>query len=83
MASKAALLFGRRPRNCERIESHVASADPRIRANVAEGSCGVNSALAIHALRKCLLDGSNRAYGNAVVGLRVVGERSVNWHSAN
>jgi hypothetical protein len=79
VASKAALLVGRRLQSREWVERHLSSTDPRIRANVIEAMWGVNSALVAHSLRKCLLDENNRVLGNAIVGLHMLGDQSVKW----
>jgi hypothetical protein len=80
VASKAALLVGRRLQNHEWVERHLSSADPRIRANVVETLWGVNSALAARTLRKCLQDENNRVQGNAIIGLHILGDQNVNGH---
>lgn len=79
VASKAALLVGRRLQSCEWVERHISSTDPRIRANVTEALWGVDSALAAHTLRQCLRDKNNRVYGNAMVGLHMLGDLNVRW----
>jgi hypothetical protein len=79
VASKAALLVGRRLQSHEWVERHLSSPDPRIRANVVEALWGVNSALAARTLRKCLQDENNRVQGNAIIGLHMLGEQDVNW----
>ncbi len=78
VASKAALLIGRRLQNRQWIERHVSSKDARVRANVVEALWGVESELARRTLRKCLLDASNRVRGNAIVGLHLLGDRRLN-----
>jgi hypothetical protein len=52
-----------------------------IRANVAEALWGVNSTLAVHTPRKCLRDEDSRVDRNAIAGLHMLGEPSVNWRS--
>jgi hypothetical protein len=79
VASKAALLVGRRLQNHEWVERHLSSPDPRIRANVVEALWRVNSALAARTLRKCLQDENNRVQGNAIIGLHMLGDQNVNW----
>ncbi len=79
IASKAALLVGRRLQSREWVERHLASTDPRVRANVAEALWGIDSALAAHTLRKCLHDENNRVQGNAIIGLHRLGDRNVRW----
>ncbi len=80
VASKAALLVGRRLQNRGWVERHLASTDPRIRANVVESLWSVNSALAAQTFRKCLRDENNRVRGNALVGMHLLGNRSAGWH---
>ncbi len=79
VASKAALLVGRRLQSREWVERHLASTDSRVRANVVESLWSVNSALAAHTFRKCLCDENNRVRGNALVGMHLLGDRSVGW----
>jgi hypothetical protein len=79
VASKAALLVGRRLQSHEWVERHLSSPDPRIRANVVEALWGANSALAARTLRKCLQDENNRVQGNAIIGLHMLGDQDVNW----
>lgn len=79
VASKAALLVGRRLQSREWVERHLSSPDPRIRANVVEALWGVNSALAARTLRKCLQDENNRVQGNVIIGLHMLGDQSVDW----
>lgn len=80
VASKAALLVGRRLQNRHWVERHISSTDPRVRANVAEALWGVDSELAKKTLCKCLLDENNRVRGNATVGLHLLGDRKINWY---
>jgi hypothetical protein len=77
IASKATLLVGRRLQSREWVERHLASTDPRIRANVAEALWSVDSALAAQTFRKCLRDENNRVHGNALIGLHLLGDRSI------
>jgi len=79
IASKAALLIGRRLQSREWVERHLASVDSRVRANVVEALWSVNSALAARTFRKCLRDENNRVHGNALVGLHRSGDQSVGW----
>jgi hypothetical protein len=79
VASKAALLVGRRLQSRLWVEHHISSTDPRVRANVIEALWGVDSALAGHTLRKSLHDANNRVHGNALVGLHMLGDQSVKW----
>lgn len=79
VASKAALLVGRRLQSHEWIERHLASADARIRANVAEALWGRKSGLASRTIRRCLHDENNRVQGNAIVGLNLLSDQHANW----
>ena len=79
VASKAALLVGRRLQSREWVERHLASTDARVRANVVESLWSVNSALAKETFRKCLRDENNRVRGNALVGMHLLGNKSVGW----
>jgi hypothetical protein len=79
VASKAALLVGRRLQSREWIERHLSSTDARVRANVIEALWGIDSALAAHTLGKCLHDENNRVLGNAIVGLHMLGDNSARW----
>jgi hypothetical protein len=79
VASKAALLVGRRLRNRDWVERHLKSTDNRVRANVVESMWGVNSALAAQTFHRCLLDDNNRVVGNALVGLYLSGNRKIAW----
>ena len=79
VASKAALLVGRRILSRDWVERHLSSTDSRIRANVVESLWHVNSALAAQTLRRCAGDENNRVRGNALVGLHLLGDRSVDW----
>lgn len=86
IASKAALLVGRRLQSREWVERHLASTDARVRANVVESLWGVNSALAARTFRNCLRDENNRVRGNALIGLHLMGDQSIGWrirHLAN
>jgi hypothetical protein len=77
IASKAALLIGPRIQSCEWIERHLSSRDPRLRANVVETLWGVRTPFALRILRKCSGDENNRVVGNALVGMWMLGERTV------
>ena len=79
VASKAALLVGRRLQSREWVERHLASTDSRVRANVVESLWSVNSVLAAQTFRHCLLDENNRVRGNALVGMHLMGDQSVGW----
>jgi hypothetical protein len=77
IASKAALLLGRRVTNPLWVERHVGAEDARLRANVVEALWGTNTAFARQTLRACLDDNNNRVVGNALVGLHMLGDPSV------
>jgi hypothetical protein len=77
IASRAALLLGRRVSNPRWVECHLADPDDRLRANVVEGLWGVDSWSAREALEECLRDGNNRVVGNALVGLQRLGDPKV------
>ena len=77
IASKAALLLGRRVRNPLWVERHMSAEDARLRANVVEALWGTDSAFARQTLHGCLGDDSNRVVGNALVGLHLLGDPSV------
>ena len=83
VASKAALLVGRRLQSREWIKRHISSTDSRVRANVTEALWGVNSALAAYTLRQCLRDEDNRVHGNAIVGLHMLGDQTIKWRIRN
>lgn len=75
VASKAALVMGRRVENASWVESQLASQDARVRANVIESLWGVQSLQARKWMRAALDDAHNRVVGNALVGLFQVGDR--------
>jgi hypothetical protein len=74
IASKAALLIGRRLHSQAWVETQLASSDPRVPANVVEALWGERTALAVRTFRQCLHDENNRVVGNALVGLHLVAE---------
>ena len=77
IASKAALMFGRRVSNPLWVERQMAMADARMRANVIEALWGVKSPEAEKSLRAALYDSHHRVVGNALVGLHQLGDREV------
>jgi hypothetical protein len=77
IASKAALMFGRRVSNPLWVERQMASKDARTRANVIEALWGVNSVEARKSLRAALQDPNQRVLGNALVGLHLLGDTDV------
>jgi hypothetical protein len=77
IAAKATLLVARRIRNNDWIERHLAFSDPRLRATVLEALWGIDSPLARKTLWAGAKDENNRAVGNALVGLHLLGEPDV------
>jgi len=77
IASKAALMFGRRVSNPLWVERQMGVKDARTRANVIETLWGVNSAEARKSLRAALHDPHQRVVGNALVGLHLLGDPEV------
>ena len=77
VASKAALLLGRRVRNQVWVERHLGAEDSRLRANVVEALWGKETAFARQTLRTCLNDSHNRVVGNALIGLHLLGDAAV------
>ena len=69
IASKAALLTGRRIQNAAWVERNRHSSDARLRANVIEALWGRNLPWAREAVRSALGDDNNRVAGNALMGL--------------
>ena len=69
VASKVALLMGRRVSNPMWVKSQLASPDARTRANVVETLWGIDSDEARETLVAALADSNNRVVGNAVLGL--------------
>jgi hypothetical protein len=76
-AAKATLLMARRIQNHDWIERHLGSGDPRLRATVLEALWGIDTSSARTTLRAGLNAEDNRAVGNAVVGLHLLGEPNV------
>lgn len=74
IASKAALLIGRRLHNRGWVEAQLASPDARVRSNVVEALWGERTTLALETFRRCVEDENNRVIGNALVGLYLVEE---------
>jgi hypothetical protein len=77
IASKAALLVGRRLRNRDWVSRQMESTDGRLRANVVEGLWGIRSASVQSHLWASLKDKNNRVVGNALIGLHQSGEPGV------
>ena len=75
IASKAALLIGRRLHSPAWVGAHLDSPDPRVRANVVEALWGERTALALKTFRACLRDDNNRVVGNALFGLHLAEDR--------
>jgi hypothetical protein len=74
VASKLALLMGKRISNPEWIEKQLTAGDPRIRANVLETLWDVKTDQAKKWLTSALNECNNRALGNALVGLHKLEE---------
>jgi hypothetical protein len=74
VASKAAMLIGRRLRNHNWVLSQFESQDPRIRANVVEGLWGVDTPFARKWLWDALKDENCRVVGNALMALHLLRE---------
>ena len=77
IASKAALLVGRRLRSRDWVSRQLESADARLRANVVEGLWGESSPSVQSQLWASLKDKNNRVVGNALIGLHHLGEPAV------
>jgi HEAT repeat protein len=74
VASKAAMLIGRRLRNHNWVLGRFESQDPRIRANVVEGLWGVDTPFARKWLWDALKDENCRVVGNALMALHLLRE---------
>ena len=77
VASKAALVVGRRLQNKQWVTRQMASEDPRVRANVLEALWDVRTDAAREAFRGGLKDENNRVVGNALVGLHRMKEPGI------
>jgi HEAT repeats len=77
IASKAAMLVGHRVRSAAWLHDHFQTTDARVRASVVEGLWGVDTLSARKCLRDSLNDSNNRVVGNALVGLYLLGEKTV------
>ena len=77
VVSKATLLIGQRLRNQHWTKRRMESDDARLRASVLEGLWRTDTPAAREALRAGLRDENNRVVGNALVGLFLMGEPSV------
>jgi hypothetical protein len=77
VAAKATLFVGSRVQSPEWVSRLLSRPDQRIRANAVESLWGVNMPSAIDLLEQCVEDKNNRVMGNALVGLHVVGHRSI------
>jgi HEAT repeat protein len=77
VAAKATLFVGRRVQSPDWVAKALARPDQRVRANALESMWGVNLPAAVEILEKCADDRSNRVLGNALVGLHIVGHRSI------
>lgn len=74
VASKAALIMGRRVENASWVEGQLASPDARVRANVIESLWGLQTLQAKKWMHAALEDSHNRVVGNALVGLFLAGD---------
>jgi HEAT repeats len=74
VASKAAMLIGRRLRNHNWVLGQFESQDPRIRANVVEGLWGVDTPFARKWLWDAVKDENCRVVGNALLALHLLRE---------
>jgi hypothetical protein len=74
MRSKAALLLGRANLNLSRTKSHLASEDPRIRANAVAALWGWRDPQIVAILQEAARDKHPRVVGNALVGLCKAGD---------
>ncbi len=77
IASKATMLVGHRIRSAAWLQSHFLTTDARVRASVVEGLWGVDTISARKCLQNSLKDSNNRVVGNALVGLHLLGEKTV------
>jgi HEAT repeat protein len=77
VAAKATLFVGKRVQSPEWAAKLLARPDERLRANAVESIWGVNVPAAVDLLERCTQDRNNRVMGNALVGLHIVGHRSV------
>jgi hypothetical protein len=81
VASKVALMFGRRVQNPEWAARLMAEGgDERVRANVIESLWGSASFQARKTLLDALHDPYNRVVGNALLGLHMLGDKTVPEH---
>lgn len=77
VAAKATLFVGRRVQSAAWSSRALSSSDQRVRANAIEAIWGLDSPPAVQLLEKCTEDKNNRVMGNALVGLHIVGHRSI------
>jgi hypothetical protein len=74
VASKAAILLGRRIQNRAWAERYIKSEEPRLRANVLEALWGRHTAWARQMMWDALRDPNNRMVGNGVYGIHLLGD---------
>ena len=74
IASKAAILMGKRIRSSNWVEKQLESTDPRVRASVVESLWRIDTPATRRTIWACLKDDSNRVAGNAVFGLHLLGD---------
>jgi hypothetical protein len=77
IASKATMLVGHRVRSAAWLFDHFHTSDARVRASVIEGIWGVDTLSARKCLQDSLNDSNNRVVGNALVGLHLLGDKTV------
>ncbi|MDE3199089.1 MAG: HEAT repeat domain-containing protein [Acidobacteriota bacterium] len=77
IAAKATLYVGKRVRSPAWSARYLSNADSRIRANAIESIWGLRTPQATRLLEQCAGDKNNRVAGNALVGLRIAGNKQV------
>jgi len=77
IAAKATLFVGKRVQSPAWAAKLLSRPDERLRANAVEALWGLDSSPAVRLLEDCTKDRHNRVMGNALVGLHIVGHRSV------
>ena len=78
IASKATMLIAQRMQNNQAVENYLASDDPRVRASTVEALWGIKTPFARRTMKACLQDPNNRVAGNALFGLFLLDDQSVN-----
>ena len=77
IAAKATLFVGRRVMSPAWSAAQLAREEQRIRANAVEAIWGFHSPAAVHLFEMCVKDRNNRVLGNALLGLHILGHRSI------